>query len=148
MNDKLWCIIYDIRDNNITLPITIANKTINSEEDVHELMEDVQKLEWIAKSRRVTSEEYGKIKETVSEYSVTVSVAAPTVRVAFAVVTTKSSPLTKALVGAELRNSVEDSLSSTTVVITWSTPPWTISVPVAVVSVTLFPLLMDFRILS
>ena len=65
MYDRLWCVIYDIRDDKITLPVIIAGKTINSEDDIQELLEESSELEWIAKSRKVTSKEYGRIKEMV-----------------------------------------------------------------------------------
>lgn len=65
MNDKCWCIIYDIRDGKITLPIEIAGKIINDEDDVFAIKEEAENLEWIAKSRKVTGKEYGRIKELV-----------------------------------------------------------------------------------
>lgn len=66
MHDKIWCIIYDIRDGEIELPIEVAGKVINDEEDLHELMEEAENLEWAAKSRKVTGKEYGRIKDLVS----------------------------------------------------------------------------------
>lgn len=66
MHDKLWCIIYDIRDNNIKLPVNILGKNIYSESDVDELMNECSDLEWIAKSRKVTGKEFGRIKEIVN----------------------------------------------------------------------------------
>ena len=65
MHDKLWCIIYDIRDGVIQLPIDVAGKTISSEDDVHDLIDEASELESIAKSRKVTSKEYGRIKKLV-----------------------------------------------------------------------------------
>lgn len=66
MHDKLWCLIYDLRDGNLTLPIQIAGTDINSEEDLYALQEESENLEWIAKSRKVTSKEYGRIKQLVN----------------------------------------------------------------------------------
>ena len=66
MNDKCWCLIYDMEDGLIETPFEVAGKTINDISDLHELMEEAEKLEWIAKSRKVTSKEYGRIKEIVS----------------------------------------------------------------------------------
>lgn len=63
MNDRLWCIIYDIREGEVQLPIEIAGKICNDEDDVHDLMEECEDLEWIAKSRKVTGKEYGRIKQ-------------------------------------------------------------------------------------
>lgn len=65
MNDKLWCIIYDIRDNEITLPIEICGKIINDESDIYDLIDEASNLEWISKSRKVTGKEYGRIKQLV-----------------------------------------------------------------------------------
>lgn len=66
MHDRLWCIIYDIRDGEIKLPIDIAGKTINDEDDVHEILEEAEDLEWKAKGGKVTGKEYGRIKEIVN----------------------------------------------------------------------------------
>ena len=65
MNDKLWCIIYDIEDGKIQLPIEIAGTKINDEDDVYALKEECNELEWIAKSGKVTGKEYGRIKQIV-----------------------------------------------------------------------------------
>ena len=65
IHDKAWCIIYDIRDGVIKLPIEIAGKVINDEGDVYELIDEASDLELISKSRKVTSKEYGKIKRLV-----------------------------------------------------------------------------------
>ena len=66
MHDKLWCVIYDIRDYGLKNPIEICGTKIESEEDVHTLLEEAENLEWIAKSRKVTSKEYGRIKQLVN----------------------------------------------------------------------------------
>ena len=66
MHDKLWCVIYDIRDYGLKNPIEICGTKIESEEDVHALLEEAENLEWIAKSRKVTSKEYGRIKQLVN----------------------------------------------------------------------------------
>lgn len=66
MHDKLWCLIYDIEDGKQPLPITICGKEINSEEDVMELLDEAERYESIAKSRKVTGKEFGRIKELVT----------------------------------------------------------------------------------
>lgn len=65
MDDKLWCMIYDIRDGEITLPIEVCGKVINSEDDIDELLDECHSLEMIAKCGRVTGREYGRIKTIV-----------------------------------------------------------------------------------
>lgn len=66
IHDKLWCIIYDIQSNKVTLPIKIAGRTIKDESAVYELMNEVADLECVAKSGKVTNKEYGKIKAIVN----------------------------------------------------------------------------------
>lgn len=66
MHDKLWCMIYDIRDGKLACPFEAAGKTITCEEDLEELLDESFELEWIAKSRKVTGKEYGRIKEIVN----------------------------------------------------------------------------------
>ena len=66
MNDKLWNVIYDIRDGEIKLPIEICGKQINYENDVQRLIEEAETLEWAAKSGPVSSKEYGRIEKFVN----------------------------------------------------------------------------------
>lgn len=66
MNDKLWNVIYDIRDGKIKLPIEICGKQINYEDDVQKLMEEAETLEWAAKSGPVSSKEHGRVEELVN----------------------------------------------------------------------------------
>ena len=63
MHDKLWCIIYDIREGEIQLPIEIAGTVCNDEDDIHRLLDECADLEWTAKRGKVTGKEYGRIKE-------------------------------------------------------------------------------------
>jgi len=63
MNDKLWCIIYDMREGIITSPVEIAGRICRDEDDVQEIIDEADKLEWIAKSGKVTGKEYGRIKQ-------------------------------------------------------------------------------------
>lgn len=69
MNDHLWCIIDAMRDGEIELPVYIAGREYRDEDEVEALKEECHNLEWIAKSRKVTGREYGRIKEIV-EYRV------------------------------------------------------------------------------
>lgn len=65
MNDKIWCLIYDLREGKISVPFTVAGKTINGEEDLVDLMNEAAVLRdkaW----RGVTGKEYGRIKEIVA----------------------------------------------------------------------------------
>lgn len=66
MHDKCWCLIYDIRDGELKTPVEVAGKMINDEDDLEDLMEEIQELEWTAKRGKVTSKEYGRIKEIVN----------------------------------------------------------------------------------
>lgn len=66
MNDKCWCLIYDIREGRISLPFQVAGKTINSEDDLFELMDDAANLCYVAQCRKVTGKEYGRIKDLVT----------------------------------------------------------------------------------
>lgn len=66
MHDRIWCIIYDVRDKVITLPVEVAGRIMKDEDDLQNLLEECYELEWIAKSRRVTGKEYGRIKEIVN----------------------------------------------------------------------------------
>lgn len=65
MHDKLWCIIYDMRDGIIDCPVEIAGKICKDEDDVQGILDEACELEWAAKSRKVTGKEYGRIKEMV-----------------------------------------------------------------------------------
>jgi hypothetical protein len=66
MNDKLWCIVYDMRDGLITEPVEIAGHVLRDEDEVLEFKEMVNELEWTAKSGRVTGKEYGLIADIVN----------------------------------------------------------------------------------
>lgn len=67
MHDKIFCLMYDVRDKKIELPFTVAGKTINDEGDLWELLDEAGNLEGAAKSSRgVTGKEYGRIKEIVA----------------------------------------------------------------------------------
>ena len=65
MHDKVWCIIYDLRDGKIKMPFEVAGKTINDEDDLLELLDEAERLETIAKRRKVTGKEYGRIRKLV-----------------------------------------------------------------------------------
>lgn len=65
MHDKIWCLIYDVRDGVIECPFEVAGKTINGEEDLQDLLDEASELEWAAKSGKVTGKQYGRIKDIV-----------------------------------------------------------------------------------
>lgn len=65
MQDRLWCIEYDLDEGKLEFPVEVANHTIKTYDELAELREECSDLEWIAKSRKVTSKEYGRIKEIV-----------------------------------------------------------------------------------
>ena len=65
MHDKLYCIIYDIEDGELTLPLNICGTEITDIDQIYDMIEEASDLEWIAKSRKVTSKEYGRIKQMV-----------------------------------------------------------------------------------
>lgn len=65
MHDKLWCIIYDVRDGKLDCPFDILGKTINGESDLIELMDECSNLadqSW----RPVDGKTYARIKEVVN----------------------------------------------------------------------------------
>ena len=70
MHDKLWCLIYDAREGEVQFPLTIANRVCKDVGDIMDVMEEAETLEWIAKSRKVTSREYGRIK-AMAEWRIT-----------------------------------------------------------------------------
>lgn len=65
MHDKIWSLIYDIREGKLECPFQVAGREIKEEADLFDLQEEAENLEWIAKSRKVTSKEYGEIKKLV-----------------------------------------------------------------------------------
>lgn len=65
MHDKLNCIGYDLDDGTIQGPIEILGYKLEDSCDIQKLLEECSKLEWAAKSRLVTSKEFGRIKEIV-----------------------------------------------------------------------------------
>ena len=65
MQDRLWCIIYDMEEGKAQYPIEIAGTVCEDEDDIHSLMEECSDLEWTAKSGKVTGKEYGRIKQIV-----------------------------------------------------------------------------------
>lgn len=66
MHDKLWCILYDLQDGVLKYPIRLAGTECKDDGDVYALIEEAESLEWIAKSRKVTGKEYGRIKQMVT----------------------------------------------------------------------------------
>lgn len=65
MHDKLYVIEYDLEDKKLQFPLTIAGKEIKDFDDLYELRNEAEELEWIAKSGPVTGSQYGRIKEIV-----------------------------------------------------------------------------------
>lgn len=65
MHDKIWCLIYDVREGNIVLPFEVAGKKINDESDLHELKSEAEELLYKAHGK-VTGTEYARIKEVVA----------------------------------------------------------------------------------
>ena len=64
MHDKVWCMIYDVREGKIQTPFTVAKTTINSEDDLFTLLDEAETLRCKA-SRPVTGKDYGRIKDIV-----------------------------------------------------------------------------------
>ncbi len=64
MHDKIWCLVYDVRENKILLPFEVAGKTINDEDDLLSLMDEAEELQFKAHGK-VTGKEYARIKEIV-----------------------------------------------------------------------------------
>ena len=65
MHDFIWCIIYDVEEHKLDFPMVVTGKTIKDISQLYDLMDECSNLEWIAKSRKVTSKEYGRIKQIV-----------------------------------------------------------------------------------
>ena len=65
MHDKLYCIIYDIEDGEMSLPLDICGDEITDISQIYKLIDEASDLEYIAKSRKVTSKEYGRIKQLI-----------------------------------------------------------------------------------
>lgn len=67
MHDKLFVIEQDVREGKLQLgTFEIAGKAINSYEDLDDLADEAAKLCWIAKSRKVTGKEYGRIRKIIT----------------------------------------------------------------------------------
>ena len=66
MDDKLHVILYSLEDDELEFPITIAGTVVSDFDDMYALIEECDMLQMIAKSRKVTGKEYGRIKEIVS----------------------------------------------------------------------------------
>lgn len=66
MHDKLACIGFDIEEGKLQFPLEIANRKIKNWDDLDKLIEEALNLESIAKSRKVTGKEFGRIKEMVN----------------------------------------------------------------------------------
>ena len=66
MQDRLMCIEYDIEDGKLQFPLEICGRQINDYDDLQQLREDAERLEWTAKSGKVTGKEFGQIKEMVT----------------------------------------------------------------------------------
>lgn len=66
MHDKLWVLENDIDEGRLQFPFTIANKEIKNWDDFESLRNECYEMEHIAKSRKVTSREYGRIRSIVA----------------------------------------------------------------------------------
>ena len=66
MYNRLKCIEMDVDEGTKKFPFEIANTRINDYDDLYNLIEECDNLEWTAKSGRVTGKEYGRIKEIVN----------------------------------------------------------------------------------
>ena len=69
MNDFMWCMIYDAEDGKLDFPVEVAGKVMQDIDDLFALKEECNELEWVAKSRKVTGKEYGRIKE-IAEFRI------------------------------------------------------------------------------
>ena len=66
MYGRLKCIEIDLDEGTKKFPFEVANTQINDYDDLYNLIEECNNLEWTAKSGRVTGKEYGRIKEIVN----------------------------------------------------------------------------------
>ena len=65
-HEKLKCIEIYLDEGTKKFPFEIARTKIRDYDDLYNLIEECDNLEWTAKSGRVTGKEYGRIKEIVS----------------------------------------------------------------------------------
>ena len=65
MHDKLWVIENDLQEGRLQFPFEVAGKQIKNYDDLEDLRQESYKLEWVAKSRKVTGKEYGRIRAIV-----------------------------------------------------------------------------------
>lgn len=64
--EQIKVIEIDIEEGNMDFPFIILGKQINDFDDLEALADEVGNLGWIAKTRKVTGKEYGRIKEIVA----------------------------------------------------------------------------------
>ena len=64
-HEKLKCIEIDLDEGTKNFPFEIAGTEIRDYDDLYNLIEECDNLEWTAKSGPVTSKEYGRIKQIV-----------------------------------------------------------------------------------
>ena len=65
MSTRVWCLIYDVEEGKLEFPFEVAGRIMKDEDDLYALKDEAFELEWIAKTRKVTGKEYGRIKEIV-----------------------------------------------------------------------------------
>lgn len=66
MNDKIWCISYDVDEGKLQFPFDVAGTEIKEYDDLFRLKDEVNELEHKAKWGKVTGKEYNRIKEIVN----------------------------------------------------------------------------------
>lgn len=65
MHDKVWCLIYDMREGKLVAPFKVADTTINDEDDLFTILDEAETLRCKA-SRPVSGKDYGRIKALVT----------------------------------------------------------------------------------
>ena len=66
MHDKVWCLVYDIREKNIEVPFEVAGRKITDEEGLFMLMDEADTLCGEARRGAVSGKVYGRIREIVN----------------------------------------------------------------------------------
>lgn len=64
--EKLKCLEYELDDGNLAFPFLAAGIKVTDYDGLFALQEEVEELAWVAKTRKVTGREYGRIKQIVS----------------------------------------------------------------------------------
>lgn len=66
MNDKIQCIMIDIKEGVLQFPLEVAGTKAENLDDLYKLLDEANELECRAKAGKVTGSQYGRIKALVN----------------------------------------------------------------------------------